>query len=96
MFAQCLATVPKMGHLRHRLYYFREYVRNWQRKKQSFISKNKNINCMKESNSHNRAKAKSMLKIAKGKIGAKASHRRVEKVGVLGRQDAGSTINIKR
>lgn len=69
---------------------------NWQRKKQTFISKNKNINCMKESNSHNRANAKSMLKIAKGKIGAKASHRRVEKGGVLGRQVVGSTINIER
>lgn len=51
------------------------------KKKQAFISKTKNVNCMKESIFHNIANAKSILEIAKGKIGAWASHRREDKGG---------------
>lgn len=82
MFPQHQATVPKAGQLCHRLYQFREYVGDQQgKKKQAFISKTKNVNCMKESNFHDIANAKPMLEIAKGKIGAWASHRRVHKGG---------------
>lgn len=50
-------------------------------KKQAFISKTRNINCMKENNFHNIANTKSILEIAKGKTETWASHRGVHNRG---------------